>query len=94
LLGEPEIGPYTAAVILTSWSHPGRVRTGAAFARLAGTTPIPASSGNRSNHHGLDRGGDRRLNKALHIAALVRMCHLARKIFKLLTRTNALAVPA
>ncbi|PUB19790.1 transposase [Promicromonospora sp. AC04] len=72
LLTEPGIGPYTAAVILAAWSYPGRVRSEAAFARLAGTAPIPASSGN-SNHHRLDRGGDRRLNRALHIATLTRM---------------------
>ncbi len=73
LLNEPGIGPYTAAVILTAWSYPGRIRSEAAFARLAGTAPIPASSGNHADHHRLDRGGDRRLNRALHIATLVRM---------------------
>lgn len=72
LLEEPGIGPWTAAVILAAWSHPGRVRSEAAFARLAGTAPIPASSGNHT-HHRLDRGGDRRLNRALHTAVLVRM---------------------
>lgn len=73
LLNEPGIGPYTAAVILTAWSYPGRVRSEAAFARLAGTAPIPAASGNHADYHRLDRGGDRRLNRALHIATLVRM---------------------
>ncbi|MFC8800647.1 transposase [Streptomyces griseoincarnatus] len=74
-LEEPGIGPYTAAVILAAWAYPGRVRSEAAFARLAGTAPIPAASGNRSDHHRLDRGGDRRLNRALHIATLTRMRH-------------------
>ncbi|MBL0887435.1 IS110 family transposase [Myceligenerans indicum] len=73
LLAEPGIGPYCAAVILATWAYPGRVRSEAAFARLAGTAPIPASSGNRADHHRLDRGGDRRLNRALHIATLSRM---------------------
>jgi transposase len=45
LLAEPGIGPVTAAQVLISWSHPGRVPTEAAFARLAGAAPIPASSG-------------------------------------------------
>jgi transposase len=73
LLEEPGVGPYTAAVILAAWSYPGRVRSEAAFARLAGTAPIPASSGNHGDHQRLDRGGDRRLNRALHIATLVRV---------------------
>lgn len=39
----------------------------AAFASLAGVSPIPAPSGN-TVRHGLNLGGDRRLNKALHMA--------------------------
>ena len=41
------------------------------FARHAGTAPIPASSGNTKRHR-LHRGGDRQLNRALHIIALSR----------------------
>lgn len=74
LLEKTGIGPLTAAVVLTAWSHPGRVRSEAAFASLAGVNPIPASSGNTVRHR-LNRGGDRRLNKALHIATIVRMTH-------------------
>ena len=66
------IGPVVAAAILVAWSHPGRVRSEAAFASLAGTCPIPASSGNTQRHR-LNRGGDRQLNKALTTVALVRM---------------------
>lgn len=73
LLDMPGVGAYTAAVILAAWSYPGRVRSEAAFARLAGTAPIPVSSGNQPDRYRLDRGGDRRLNKALHIATMVRM---------------------
>ncbi|QOK24265.1 IS110 family transposase [Janibacter indicus] len=40
------VGAVTAAIILTVWSHPGRIRSEAAFAAIAGTAPIPASSGN------------------------------------------------
>jgi transposase len=54
------------------WSHQGRVRSEAAFASLAGVSPIPASSGNTVRHR-LNRGGDRTLNKALHMVALSRM---------------------
>ncbi|MFI8778917.1 IS110 family transposase, partial [Brachybacterium paraconglomeratum] len=50
LLDQPGIGPVTAAVALTSWSHLGRIRSEAAFASLAGASPIPASSGNTVRH--------------------------------------------
>ena len=72
LLEEPGIGPITAAVAFTAWSHPGRVRSEAAFASLAGTSPIPASSGNTRRHR-INPGGDRRLNQALHMATVTRM---------------------
>jgi transposase len=68
----PGVGSVIAATVLTAWSHPGRVRSEAAFAALAGTCPIPASSGNTLRHR-LNRGGDRRLNRALTTIALVRM---------------------
>jgi transposase len=45
LLDEPGIGPIVAAQLIIAWSHPGRVRSEAAFARLAGAAPIPDSSG-------------------------------------------------
>ena len=45
LLAESGVGVITAAAILNAWSHPGRIRSEAAFAMLAGVTPIPASSG-------------------------------------------------
>jgi Transposase IS116/IS110/IS902 family len=53
------------------WSHPGRLRSEAAFANLAGAAPIPASSG-LTNRHRLNRGGDRQLNRALHTIVLTR----------------------
>ena len=45
LLTEPGVGHVTAATFVLAWSHPGRCRTEAAFARLAGAAPIPATSG-------------------------------------------------
>jgi transposase len=72
LLDKTGIGPVTAAVVITAWSHPGRVRNEAAFASLAGVNPIPASSGNTTRHR-LNRAGDRRLNWALHMATITRM---------------------
>ena len=57
-----------------SWSHPGRLRSEAAFARLAGAAPIPACSG-QLVRYGLDRGGDRLLNRALHTIIVSRRKH-------------------
>jgi transposase len=71
LLEEQGVGPIGAAQLLTSWSHPGRLKSEAAFARLAGAAPIPASSG-RVTRYRLDRGGDRRLNRALQQIVLSR----------------------
>jgi transposase len=72
LLELPGIGPISAAQVLVSWSHAGRLRSEAAFAALAGASPIPAPSGQVTRHR-LNRGGDRRLNRALHTVALVRL---------------------
>jgi transposase len=47
-------------------SRYGRLPNEAAFARLAGTAPIPASSGQTIRYR-LDRGGDRKLNRTLHL---------------------------
>ena len=68
---ETDIGPVTAAEMVCAWSHPGRVHSEAPFASLAGAAPIPASPG-RTVRHRLDRCGDRRLNRALHSAVLIR----------------------
>jgi transposase len=76
LLLEPGIGPLSAAQVLVAWSHRGRLRSEAAFARLAGAPPIPASSG-RVVRHRLDRGGDRQLNRALHTIIISRRKHHA-----------------
>jgi transposase len=71
LLAQPGIGPLAAAQVLISWSHRGRITSEAAFARLAGCAPIPASSGQTVRYR-LDRGGDRRLNRALHMILVTR----------------------
>jgi transposase len=65
-------GALTAAQILPSWSHAGRIRTEAAFAMLSGTAPVPVSSG-RTDRHRLNRPGDPQLNHALHTTAVSRM---------------------
>jgi transposase len=73
LLQEPGIGPIIASRILVAYSHPGRIRSEAAFARLAGTAPIPASSGQNTGKHRLHRGGDRNLNRSLHTVIICRL---------------------
>ena len=74
LLDEPGVGPIVAAQLIVAWSHHGRVRSEAAFARLAGAAPIPASSGQTTRHRP-SRGGDRQLNRALHTVILQRRLH-------------------
>ena len=74
LLDEPGIGPVVAAQLIVAWSHRGRLRSEACFARLAGVAPIPASSG-QTRRHRLSRGGDRQLNRALHTVVLHRRQH-------------------
>ena len=44
-------------------------RSEAGFAATTGTPPIPASSG-QTQRHRLNRGGNRQLNRAIHIVAL------------------------
>jgi transposase len=74
LLDEPGVGPIVAAQLLVAWSHRGRLRSEACFARLAGVAPVPASSGQTTRHR-LSRGGDRQVNRALHTIALHRRQH-------------------
>ena len=95
LLDEPGVGPIVAAQVIVTWSHKGRVRSEAAFARLAGVAPIPASSGQTTRHR-LSRGGDRQLNRALHTVILHRRHHdpatqayIARRIAEGKTRRDA-----
>jgi transposase len=71
LLDQTGVGPHAAAQLVLSWSHQGRIHSEAAFARLAGAAPIPASSGQTIRYR-LDRSGDRKLNRALHMILLTR----------------------
>lgn len=74
LLNLPGVGVISAAQIIVSWSHAGRIRGESAFAALAGVAPIPASSGQIIRYR-LNRGGDRQLNRALHTIVLSRLMH-------------------
>jgi transposase len=80
---EPGAGALTAAQVLLSFSHAGRIHSEAAFAMLSGTAPVPVSSG-RADRHRLNRLGDRQLNRVGHIYdqggyAALRRARLARR---------------
>lgn len=67
------IGPDIAAELLvTAGSNSSRIHSEAAFAKLCGACPIPASSG-MTKRHRLNRGGNRQANAALYRAVIVRM---------------------
>ena len=67
------IGADTAAEMLIVFGdNPGRVHSEAAFAKLCGTSPVPASSG-ITHRHRLSRAGHREANAALYRAVIVRM---------------------
>lgn len=75
LVALPGVGPETAGQLLTTaGDNPDRLRSEASFAHLCDAAPFPASSG-RTNRHRLNRGGDRRANRAVHTIVLVRMRH-------------------
>lgn len=61
-----------AALLIVAGDNPDRIKNEAAFAKLCGVCPIPASSG-KTNRHRLYRGGHRQANAALHRIALTRM---------------------
>jgi transposase len=64
------VGPITAALILGEVGTVARFPSNDHFASYTGTAPLDASSGEVVRHR-LSRAGNRRLNHALHIAALV-----------------------
>lgn len=61
--------------LVTAGDNADRIRNEAAFAKLCGVAPQPASSGRTSGRHRLSRGGDRAANSALYIVTIVRMRH-------------------
>jgi transposase len=71
LLAEQGLGVLTAATLIGRTAGAERFPTDAQFARHAGVAPIPVSSG-RKDRHRLHRGGDRQLNRALHVIAITR----------------------
>jgi transposase len=66
------IGPSGAARLLGDIGDIARFASRAHFASWNGTAPIDASSGEQ-NRHRLSRAGNRRINRALHIMAIVQL---------------------
>jgi transposase len=69
LLAVRGVGVVVAARLLGELGSTPRVSSAAALAALSGTAPVAVSSGNRQAHR-LNRGGNRQLNRAIHIIAL------------------------
>lgn len=66
-------GPLSAAALaMAAGDNPEQTGPEASFAALCGASPIEASSG-KARRHRLNRGGDRRANRALHVIAAHRM---------------------
>jgi transposase len=96
LLAERGCGVLTAAKLLGEIAGIRRFASDAKLARIAGSAPIPASSG-RTDRHRLDRGGNRQLNCALHRLAVTKgrldpdtAAYLARKQAEGKSRREAL----
>ena len=66
------IGPSGAARLLGDIGDVSRFPTRGHFASWNGTAPIDASSGDQ-NRHRLSRAGNRRINRVLHIMAIVQL---------------------
>ena len=68
------LGADTAAeILIVVGDNPERIKSEAALAKLAGISPIPASSGMTSGRHRINRGGHRQLNAAIYRTVIVRM---------------------
>jgi transposase len=66
------IGPSGAARLLVEVADITRFPSRAHFASWTGTAPIDASSGDHVRHR-LSRGGNRQINRVLHIMAVVQL---------------------
>ena len=68
------VGPYVAATVKGEVGDVGRFASRHHFAAYNGTAPIEVSSGARKIHR-LSRRGNRRLNHAIHMAAVTQVRH-------------------
>ena len=74
LLAMRQIGPQIAAQILvTAGENIDRMHSEAAFAKLCGVAPLPASSGKTGTRHRVNPGGDRHANSALYLVVVGRL---------------------
>ena len=62
-----------AEILIVAGDNPERIRSEAAFAKLAGISPIPTGSGMTSGKHRINHGGHRQLNAAIYRTVIVRM---------------------
>ncbi|MBO0845132.1 MAG: IS110 family transposase [Nocardioides sp.] len=98
LLAMRQVGPQTAAQILvTAGGNIDRMRSEAAFAKLCGVAPLPASSGKTTTRHRLNPGGDRDANSALYLVVIGRLkdhtptqTYLARRLTEGKTKNEAI----
>ncbi|MEV0465662.1 IS110 family transposase [Nocardia tengchongensis] len=68
------IGPSSAARLLADTGDIHRFRNRDRFASWNGTAPLDASSGEQQRHR-LSRAGNRKINRVLHIMAVVQLRH-------------------
>ena len=66
------VGPVTAALMIGHTGDVSRFPTAGHYAAYNGTAPIEASSGDRRRHR-LNPRGNRQLNYALHVVAIVQL---------------------
>jgi transposase len=74
LLWLPGCGVLCAAKAIGETGGAQRFATASKYARITGSAPIPASSGNHTRYR-LDRGGNRQLNAVLHRIAISQIRH-------------------
>jgi transposase len=70
LLGLAGAGPITAARLIAEVGDVRRFRSADALAALAGIAPVPTSSGQVQRMR-LNRGGNRQLNRAFYVIAVI-----------------------
>jgi transposase len=73
------VSTITAARLVGEVGDIRRYRSAASFAAGNGTAPLDASSG-RHERHRLNRGGNRRLNRALYVIAITQTRHEPRAV--------------
>ncbi|MFS8096086.1 transposase, partial [Lentzea alba] len=74
-------------LLVTAGDNPHRLHSEAAFAKLCGVAPLPASSG-RTDRHRLNKGGERQANRVLHVAVVDRLRYCPRTQTYLQRRTE------